>query len=468
MHVIKNIERLNLEQFSSKIYVLTNNLSFSIASYIQLNVDEKYSLEENIKLLLEKLGYKIKNKILEYSFKHWDFISNFKDKTISLKIGSGCRRCCNFCPIKQSSNEINDTNIIISEIEYLITKKKISSFHIENHNLSYHINALHNFSKNIIHKKLGNYMWSCFLIPEALENIDDKRVFFDDLAKSHLNRVFISAEHTNEQILKDFGIVYNKEKLIETIKYISEAGITSIVINFIIGSPNESKETLNELFEFSEFLLEMFPGVVEFNLSMYSNYEIEEITEENKLYGSQDSKYLSKYEILEFKQQFYQKIYGNMRNIIPKLSLQERIKHFELNKNKLKSQYFENFISKINLIKSDVKNQLQLNYYSFEIKDNILEYAPRTSIVEEYDDHAKPFLSLNPLLCEHKNIRLILNDIEFYLFRLSKRNVGIGEIIKLLIKEKIIIEDETARNITLSFYEKLQHYGLLYYTKLFK
>ena len=176
---------------------------------------------------------------------------------------------------------------------------------------------------------------------------------------------------------------------------------------------------------------------------------------------------LSKYELLHFKQNYYKRMYDKMKQIIPTLSLQTRVKLFELNKFKIKTQYYDNYISRISFAIPNVNDQFRLSYYSFEIKDNILDYSPSSAAVEGYDEQCNSYLPLNPLLADNNQSRLMLTETEFFLFKQTKKQISLNKIVELLIKERNMTFD-LAQKKTLQFYEKLENLGLLYYSKLFK
>jgi hypothetical protein len=148
------------------------------------------------------------------------------------------------------------------------------------------------------------------------------------------------------------------------------------------------------------------------------------------------------------------------------LKLKDRFKHIEIGKMNFKTQYLDNFIVKTRIALLD-NNSWKLYYYSFEIKDDILSYAPCCPLIEAYEkENLKPFLALDPLITKGESLKLWLNEDEFYLFKMAKRYISLNNIINSFIIERKKIDVTNAKANVIDFYEKLENYGMLYYSKI--
>lgn len=462
---IKNIERLNLHLFDINIHIITTQENLLIPSmYTKIFLDESIGIQENVEKTINTFDINFEINKLKYTETFW----NFADKLLGLKykplinIGSGCDRGCNFCTISNTQVKLKNIKLIVDEIDYLLTKKGVSAFHIKNHNVCNKLAFLEDLSEEILERQFGiNFSWSCYLSPESLETIDNRKYFLNNIAKANLKQVFLGVEHVNDEILRYYNIDYDKSQLITNINEMFSAGIQSVVINFIIGSKYESSESMTELINFSKLILAEVHGAVEFNVSFYTNKYHVNYMEKN--ISDRDSLFLTRYQIMNYKKEFFALTLSQMQQNLTKWSTKEKYEHLQINDHGIITQFFFYTISRTafyNLYASTKQNNIR---YSFQIDDNaILSYTPYTHVIVECDEKHE-FISVDPRLSSNRESKMYLNDVDLFLIDIAKRFLPLSNIARHL-SEKGFDYQESVR-ITLNFYNTLESLGLLVYFK---
>lgn len=437
-----------------------NILELNIESII-LNAEKDF--HTNIKKIQDALNYKtsISNKSLENSKN--TKINVIDDYSLILHAGFGCQRKCSFCHISDTNCTYVPIESLISEIKELFSEG-LNRFYIKSHNLSFNIPYLELLCESLF-ENFGDidYVWSCSLIPEELSKC--KKNIFRKLKQSKCEIVELNVYSVNESILLNLNIQQRREDIIKAVEKLYNEGISSIVINYLIGFSLETDETLNELLLFSEKLIDIAPGVVEFNLSyIWDSYNQLDDLIKNTVYSNTAS--LPNEYLYAFKSNFYTKIYNSMGNSISKTHLKNRIAHCKLSNKRILTQYFIYFISKsstFNLF-SMMKSNPALKF-SWEIKDDLLEYCPVCGSLPLHNN-ALTSLAVDSLLLEESNInKIILSKDEEKLYKFSREYIKLKDIIEYT-KQEMKIDYETAYHYVFDFYKKLEMFDLIYYTRI--
>jgi pyruvate-formate lyase-activating enzyme len=460
---VRSIERLNLHLINKNLYIITVQKDLLVPPmYTKIFIDESIEMQDNIEKIMNSLDIDFKNSKWKYNANFWDEA----DKLLRMKytplvsIGSGCDRGCSFCTINNTQVKFNDIHLIVDEINYLLTEKKVSTFHIQNHNIKPLL--LESLCKEIAKKQFNTkFSWSCYLSPESLEIVENNNEFFNNIEGANLKQVFLEVEHINNDILKHYNISYDRSKLIDNIKKMFDSGIISIVINYIIGSKYESSESMRELINFSKQLLEETHGALEFNVSYYSDkYHVNYL---QKVTSDNNSNFLTKYQIMNYKKELFSLTLSYMQNKITNWSVKEKYNHLIIMDQGIKTQYWFYVLSRTAFFNLYFATKQSNTKYSFQIKEtDLLDYTPYTNVIVEFEGE-QAFIAVDSRLNYHRINKMRLNDVELFLLDIAKRYRPLSDIVKSVCERGY--DYNQALKITLNFYSSLEELGLLTYYK---
>ncbi len=463
---IKSIERLTIPFSKEKVYIMTTQKDLPVPPvYRKVWIDESQGHRENIESIMNTLALDFEFKTWEYNPKYWESDDEFikTKKAPFINIGNGCDRGCGFCEISNTPVKLNDVHSVIDEIDYLLSQKKRTFFHIQNHNIFNRLLFLEQLCNEIQKRRFNTpFAWSCYLAPESFESVENKEVLFRKLANTNLKQVFLGVEHVNQDILNQYHIDFDKSSLISNIKTMLDIGIESVVINYIIGSPRESAESMSELIDFSKQLLEETRGAVEFNVNYYTDKS--HVNYLQKGVCNNDTDFLTKYQIMNYKKELYSLLLKEMNTRVANWSTEERYNHVVINELGLKTQYWFYNLSRTAFYKMYRATKHNHAKYQFQIEgaDNFLNYSPYVFVLFECEGNQK-YISIDPRLNHQHISKLYLNEDDFFLLEIAKRFLPLGEIVKLL-SERGYDYDEALKK-ALTFYGSLESLGLLVYYK---
>jgi radical SAM superfamily enzyme YgiQ (UPF0313 family) len=462
---VRNIERLNLHLLNKNLYIITVQKDLLVPPmYTKIFIDESIEMQGNIERIMNILNIDFKDNKWKYNANFWDEA----DKLLRMKytplinIGSGCDRGCSFCTINNTQVKLNNIHLIVDEINYLLTEKKISTFHIENHNIYNKLLFLEELCKEIAKKQFDTkFSWSCYLSPESLETVENNNDFFNNIVNANLKQVFLGVEHVNHDILKFYNINYDKSKLINNIIKMFDAGIISVVINYIIGSKYESSESMRELINFSKQLLEEIPGAVEFNVSYYTKKNHVNYLQKNT--SNHDSNFLTKYHIINYKKELFELTLSHMQNKITNWSAKEKYNYLIIMEQGIITQHWFYVLSRTAFFNLYFVTKHNNTKYSFQIKKtDLLDYTPYVTVIVEFEGE-QAFITVDSRLNYNHINKMRLNDVEVFLLDSAKRYRPLSDIVKSVCERGY--DYNLALKITLNFYSSLETLGLLTYYK---
>lgn len=251
-----------------------------------------------------------------------DFFSLNKKIAVPLLGTRGCPYSCfYYCtyPLQQGRKvRARSVENIIEEIKYW--KKELGTNKFVFRDPVFSINRKHTieFCKQVINQKLN----ITFMVETHLNNLDDEMIPL--LRKAGLELVYVGVESFSNVVLKDmkrFTIEHDKQY--QVIKKCEDAGI-KVKTMFIIGNPEDTKDTIIKSIEYSKYLPSLYsqfsvftpyPGTPVFN-------DFKEIINENKLENFNQynltfkHKNLTRKDINDLKSLAYFKFYFNLKKII--------------------------------------------------------------------------------------------------------------------------------------------------------
>jgi hypothetical protein len=312
------LERFNINPENIHIYYLSYEKGAVTPDRCQhLFIDENISIEDNIFNIIEKLNLS-SHSTFKYDPCYWDIIKEKNLKAVSV-IMSNISTKNNI----QSHNLINN---FILEIEHLFKSKQTQCFHVKNQSFFHNNMLLKGICKKINELPFSNnFIWACTILPDI---IDEDALKY--LSSSRLKKIHIEVECTDT--FKVNRKEYEKDVILKFINNMYNNGVVSIVIDYVIGIEYKNEDLFKKLIAFSEELFNQAPGAVEFNID--NSFDYSEL--EPSFY----------YNIMSYKKYIFRKWHDLAVSVLPKLSLQEKINHIEINHYGLISQYHYYFYAK--------------------------------------------------------------------------------------------------------------------------
>lgn len=257
--------------------------------------------------------------------------SKYKSLTTLLS-NYGCPFNCNFCPSSKVKYKTRNIDNFIEELKY-IQNLGIKEVLIRDFNFSVNIERTKKICREMIKNKI-KLEWSC---NARVDRVDYELLNLMKKAGCYL--IFFGVESGDNKILKDNFKNITTKKTKDIFRYTKKIGISTLG-SFIIGLPQDTKETINKTIKFSK---EIDCDYASFNLfvprhgSPYRDILLKEKSKEelNKLDQSSQviSLNLSEKELLKFHKKAVRSFYLRPSYF------------FRLLKNIKSKQQFFNFIS---------------------------------------------------------------------------------------------------------------------------
>ena len=345
---VKTLFKLNYKKiFVTGIFANTMREKYSTNHSLVVKNESDiffYNLEKNNNLNLDFLNELFKNKQLmnkfydavsldDLPYPDWanytkkfplrnDFFSLNQKIAVPLLGTRGCPYSCFFyCtyPLQQGRKvRARSVENIIEEIKYW--KKELNTNKFVFRDPVFSINRKHTieFCNQIIDQKLN----ITFMVETHLNNLDDEMIPL--LKKAGLELVYVGVESSNHVVLKDmkrFTIEHDKQY--KVIKKCEDIGI-KVKTMFIIGNPEDTKETIIQSIEYSRYLPSLYsqysvftpyPGTPVYNdfKDILTEQKLENFNQYNLTFKHKN---LTKKNISDLKSLAYRKFYLNIGKII--------------------------------------------------------------------------------------------------------------------------------------------------------
>ena len=267
-----------------------------------------------------------------------------------ISTGRGCVGKCAFCfeGINQNNHlRLRSIECICDEIDYIIqnnTKTKFLVFLDDTFILN--TERTKAICKHFIEKYDGKYKWYC----EARVDILYKnRDLLPLMKRAGLCRIQLGGESGSQKVLDAYNKGMQVKQLKDVVRFIYDAGIDSIYINFIIGGALETKETFDETLTLVRDLIDIAPCCAEVGCSLFSPYVGTPIYLDPEKYGikiidkellaGQDARIpfvettnLNRYQIAKMRSVFEYEIDAKYMEVIARSSYHELYRHYELSR----------------------------------------------------------------------------------------------------------------------------------------
>jgi len=214
-------------------------------------------------------------------------IEKMKNSGITFNIMSsrGCPFSCNFCSVQKmwSKPRYFSIQYIIKQIKHLNDLYGLLQIPFGDDNFMVNISRARKLSKEI-HRNFKDMKFGTNI---RLESVSTQLI--SEFKKYGLDNLLIGIESIIPESLKFFNKTQNPElyiKLIyKSIEILKKSNLNSIILDFIIGAPNETKEDMLKLINFLKsikknefipilFIVTLFPGSDLWNFYMNKKIEI--------------------------------------------------------------------------------------------------------------------------------------------------------------------------------------------------
>lgn len=247
--------------------------------------------------------------------------------------GRGCPFKCAFCYEGMSGNKyrMRSAENVIEEIDYILERGEIryirfldDTFTVNPRRTMKICNALRERSK-----EGKNFMWFAEGRVDVLSK--NPRLLYA-MSLSGIANIQLGVECADQKILDLYEKNITLRQIEEVVYLCSQALIPSISINFILGGPFESKETIKKNLEFIEKLMKIAPGRLNVSSSLLVPFPGTAISRNPEKYGLNiidpdcitgmtnetcycETEYLDRYELTNIKRNFSREIEKMMINI---------------------------------------------------------------------------------------------------------------------------------------------------------
>ncbi len=408
---ISSIEHLSLSYLNDKeIEVILCSINENLNKYSRKQSDklkyilfnENLSIKNNLLFFLKSLGLTLNLDGKEECVIDYSIVKNYYSKNAIINIGTGCKAQCSFCNIANSTLNYTSIETLIKEITYLL-QNGIKFFHVVNHSFSCDRKFIENFCTQLNEiKEDFDFAWSCYIIPSFfIKNID----LLPLMAKSNLKKIEIGCESGNELLLKTLNLQHTLEDIENIISSAIDQNIFIFTAHFIIGSPKENKETLNDTKEFILKLLDLTNGICDIQTHCFfpMNNKNDEITNRKGdfILGSD---FLTIETLNKLRKDLYIDIKMKREKLKNKISFQKQHELYLIEKKyNITSQIGRDYFSKTrNYSLFAQKETIKHASYSWEIPNNYSDY----SLIYNFGT----FVPLERLNDDYSNFHIVLEN----------------------------------------------------------
>lgn len=180
--------------------------------------------------------------------KYYNFISTKKNYTV-LNSSRGCPFQCIFCEASGKKWRSRSAQSVASEFEECYEKYQIREIDIFDSSFTINKNRVLEICRLLIEKGLNKKMiWD---VRSRVDTIDKEML--EALKEAGCYRIFYGIESGNSEVLKKLRKASDLPRIREVIKQTDKAGISAFGY-FLVGSPGDTKETIQETIDFSKKL----------------------------------------------------------------------------------------------------------------------------------------------------------------------------------------------------------------------
>lgn len=188
--------------------------------------------------------------------------------------GRGCPYNCIFCFKGAHGNKYRyrSAEKVVEEIIIAVEQFGFTVINILDDTFVADVERAKKICKKLIdYQKLSKK--KIFIYCEARVDILSKNFdLLELMAQCGFERIQIGIESGSQKMLDVYDKKIKLEQITEVVKKCYELNIASVVGNFIIGGPGETKGTIEESIRFAEKLIDIAPGMIEFGNTFLTPY----------------------------------------------------------------------------------------------------------------------------------------------------------------------------------------------------
>lgn len=201
-----------------------------------------------VNILKDKYGINVEDTGI-IKWKNWKFEKY--PKHISLLSAKGCPSACNFCfenKIFDNKYIRNDIDLLIKNIEYIVSNKGIKNFAIEDSSFLFNTDFEY-FCDKIIEKNI-KINWTCYA---KVFQINKYSKLLEKMKKAGCTSMIVGIETTNNEDLAKLQKGITNSEINQMIENMNKVGI-GVQGCFMVGMPNSSKEHIIDSVRFARQL----------------------------------------------------------------------------------------------------------------------------------------------------------------------------------------------------------------------
>jgi radical SAM superfamily enzyme YgiQ (UPF0313 family) len=201
--------------------------------------------------------------------------------------GRGCPYRCAFCA--EGSNlsktyRYRSPQSVLEEVDYLLQERQLRYLMFMDDTFVANPSRAIQISRGLKERlsRGADFRWYCEARVDILCHLPE---MLEIMKEGGLSRIQIGIESGRQHILDAYGKQISLEQIRRAVKLIVEAGIPSIIGNFIIGGAHETSSSIAETIEFAQELIEMAPGRIELSATYLTPYPGTSVSRRPQDYG---------------------------------------------------------------------------------------------------------------------------------------------------------------------------------------
>lgn len=265
--------------------------------------------------------------------------------------GRGCPYNCVFCfkGVHGNKYRYRSAEKVVEEIIMAVEQFGFSVIYILDDTFVVNIDRAKKICQKLIDYQKISKKKIIFYCEARVDILAKNFELLELMAECGFERIQIGIESGSRKLLEVYDKKIKLEEVVEVVKKCYELNIATVAGNFIIGGPGETKATVEESMKFAEKLIDLAPGMVEFNVSFLTPYKNTPIYENPGKFGLKildtefktgvsmnephiQTKALLFRDLNNLKLQFLSRISNYMAGKIPFIHPGKIVKHFYLAK----------------------------------------------------------------------------------------------------------------------------------------
>lgn len=277
--------------------------------------------------------------------------------------GRGCPFRCSFCYEGRPEAKYRPRSMdnVMAEVEHLIVDRRVRYLVVLDDVFLLNPKRAIEFAKRLtaLRKK---HKWDMVWFCEARADIIAKRPdMMEPCVESGLIRVQVGVETGNQRVLDLYNKSLSVDETLRGVEICAKYDVLSIIGNFIVGGADETWETVEDSINFAKQLLDVAPGRIDVNSTLFTPYPGTPMYQRPELYGMKvldqdcvtgpgdnypfhETSGLSKWQLVEARQRFTHAVDEKMTQILGSIPVSLGRRHFEAySRYYLRTRWFDFF-----------------------------------------------------------------------------------------------------------------------------